>query len=201
VDRFCGTLIDWVVMGQRHNHYEAAFEEWVREARIPYVMVDEKRRALADGGSMKSLDFILSRPGRENLLVDVKGRKYPGSHRSDGGKWTNWAHQEDLHCMLEWEQLFGSGFRALLVFAYEVLHPEKYPELEPYFAFRNRYYSFFGVWADDYRARDRLISPSWETVGLTADEYRAVRFPLHELLTPPESLEESGALSGAAGRH
>lgn len=173
-------------MGQRHNHYEAAFEAWVRAARVPYVMVDEKRRALKNSGSMKSLDFIVSPPHHENLLVDVKGRKYPRSHRPDGGKWTNWAHEEDLHYMREWEELFGEGFRALLVFAYEAVLPEKYPELEPYFAFRNRYYSFFGVWADDYRARDRLISPSWETVGLTAAEYRDVRFPLHELIAPTE---------------
>jgi hypothetical protein len=46
-------------MANRDNHYEAAFEAYLRVRGVPYVAVDEARRSLmADGESIKSLDFI-----------------------------------------------------------------------------------------------------------------------------------------------
>ena len=45
----------------RDNHYEAAFEEYLRSKQVPYVAVDEARRSLAgDGQSIKNLDFMRS---------------------------------------------------------------------------------------------------------------------------------------------
>ena len=70
-------------MANRDNHYEAAFEEYLRSRGVPYVAVDEaKRSVLSDGASIKSLDFIVSSPGLASgcpisWLVDVKGRKFP----------------------------------------------------------------------------------------------------------------------------
>jgi hypothetical protein len=50
-------------MANRDNHYEAAFEEYLRSRGVPYVAVDEARRSLlSDGASIKSLDFIVSVP-------------------------------------------------------------------------------------------------------------------------------------------
>ena len=49
-------------MANRDNHYEAAFEEFLRGRGMPYIAVDEaKRSLLGDGASIKSLDFIVSR--------------------------------------------------------------------------------------------------------------------------------------------
>ena len=45
---------------KRHNHYEAAFEDYLRSEKIPYIAVNEQRRAIAAQGSLKNLDFILS---------------------------------------------------------------------------------------------------------------------------------------------
>src|SRR5688572_2898382 len=64
-------------MANRDNHYEAAFEAYLRDRRLPYVAVDEGRRALAADESLKSLDFIVSPPGARSWLVDVKGRRFP----------------------------------------------------------------------------------------------------------------------------
>ncbi len=171
-------------MGQRHNHYEAAFEAWLRAARLPYVFVDETRRSLLPSRSLKSLDFIVSLPQGERLLIDVKGRRYPVSHRESGQKWTNWTPQEDLRDIAAWEHIFGPGFRGLLAFAYDASNPAEYPELEPYFEFRRRYYAFYGVWVDEYRAAARVRSPQWETVDLPARVFRDLRFPLGRLLSP-----------------
>ena len=46
-------------VANRDNHYEAAFEEYLRSRGVPYVAVDEaKRSVLSDGASIKSLDFM-----------------------------------------------------------------------------------------------------------------------------------------------
>jgi hypothetical protein len=42
-------------MANRDNHYEAAFEEYLRSKQVPYVAVDEARRSLlGDGQSIKN---------------------------------------------------------------------------------------------------------------------------------------------------
>ncbi|MEN6495460.1 MAG: HYExAFE family protein, partial [Thermoguttaceae bacterium] len=67
-------------MANRDNHYEAAFEAYLRSRGLPYVAVDEaKRSVLGDGESIKNLDFIVSTPGTATWLVDVKGRRFPSA--------------------------------------------------------------------------------------------------------------------------
>lgn len=79
-------------MAQRRHHYEKAFEDYLRLRRIPYVAVDEAKKALVPEGtalaiadphsdgvsgahhSIKSFDFVLYGHG-SNLLVEVKGRR------------------------------------------------------------------------------------------------------------------------------
>ena len=55
-------------MALRHNHYDAAFEGYLRARRIPYVSVDETRRSLLEQVSLKSMDFIVHSLAGENLL-------------------------------------------------------------------------------------------------------------------------------------
>ena len=64
-------------MADRENHYELAFEEFLRSRRVAYVAVDEAKRAVLADGSVKSLDFIVSSSNGRSWLVDVKGRLFP----------------------------------------------------------------------------------------------------------------------------
>jgi hypothetical protein len=45
--------------------------------------VDETHRAMLDDAPVKSLDFIVHGPGGVRLLVDVKGRRFPGGASDD----------------------------------------------------------------------------------------------------------------------
>ena len=81
-------------MANRDNHYEAAFEEYLREQRVPYVAVDEAKRSRWAEGSIKSLDFIVSPPGGASWLVDVKGRRFPSGEQKQ--YWKNWSTRDDL---------------------------------------------------------------------------------------------------------
>ncbi len=81
-------------MAQRRHHYEHAFESYLRDRRVPYVAVDEARKALIPEGesmrvaghtqaepkgeareaALKSFDFVIYGQGT-NFLIEVKGRR------------------------------------------------------------------------------------------------------------------------------
>ena len=137
-------------VANRDNHYEAAFEEYLRGRGVPYVAVDEaKRSVLSDGGSIKSLDFIVSTPGPVTWLVDVKGRRFP-SGDIQKQYWKNWSTRDDLRSLAQWERLFGENFCGLFVFAYNVLGHRAPLPAEQLFEFRGQLYGFVAVRLSDY---------------------------------------------------
>jgi hypothetical protein len=168
----------------RSNHYDVAFEAYLRACRTAYVAVDERRRSVLERTSLKSLDFLVYTPDQGTWLVDVKGRQFAAG--GPGRRWENWATHEDLSGMAAWQELFGGQSRGLLVFAYDLGENavEVLPELGVPFVHRGRQYAFFGVWADSYRDWMRVRSPRWETVWLPSPLYRELRFPLSRHLVP-----------------
>lgn len=173
-------------MAKRTNHYDVAFEEYLRGTCTPYVAVDEHRRALLVDASLKSMDFIVNSRKFQNILVDVKGRRFPSGSDATGTtaghKWENWATEDDITSLLRWQEVFGNGFRSMLVFAYEIIDVRFAAELGRSFAHRGRLYSFFGVWVDQYHTAMHARSPSWETVSLPSRNYRDLRIPVAEIL-------------------
>lgn len=157
-----------------HVHYEAAFETFLRERQVPYVAVDEAKRAIFRDAKLKSFDFIVYSANDTNWLVDVKGRRW--APRGAGGRqWENWVTQVDLDGLVQWQDVFGAGFRGLLVFAY-LIDGEAAPPAEIVFATAQQRYVFTGVPIDDYRQYARLRSPKWGTVNMpTRDFARFVR--------------------------
>ena len=169
-------------MALRGNHYDAAFEGFLRARRTPYVAVDEQRRALLEQNSLKSMDFIVYSQRSPNLLVDVKGRRFPSGGPEAGHKWENWATAEDIPALLQWQSVFGGDFRALLVFAYHIVDASSRDGFEDLFDFRDKTYAFFGVWADQYGDRMQPRSASWQTVSVPSREFRELRLPIREFL-------------------
>lgn len=169
-------------MANRDNHYEAAFEEFLRRSGVPYVAVDEAKRSLmSDGASIKSLDFIVSAPRQTTWLVDVKGRRFP-SGDVQKQYWKNWSTRDDLRSLAQWESLFGQNFRGLFVFAYDVLGDRAPLPAEELFEFRGSLYGFIAVPLLDYAGHARPISPKWDTWAMPATEFRRFARPLAELL-------------------
>lgn len=166
------------IMAIRGNHYDAAFEGFLRSRRTPYVAVDEQRRALLEQQSLKSMDFIVYSSRTPNLLVDVKGRKFPSGGPEGSHKWENWATAEDIPCLLRWQDVFGKDFRAVLVFAYHIVQSDARSEFEELFEFRDRTYAFFGVWAEDYQREMQTRSASWQTVSVRSGPFREMRQPI-----------------------
>ena len=187
----------------RQNHYEAAFEAFLRSRRMPYVAVDESKKALFAGSKLKSFDFVVYSRGGANLLVDVKGRKATG----DAAPTQTWATRRDVEDLGEWERIFGDGFRAVLAFAFEVD-----PVLAPppgHFVHRRgggydagkvdpgdalggdvataanaveRHYLLLGVGLADFRNAMTRRSVKWDTVAMPAADFRSLARPMEAWL-------------------
>src|SRR5262245_40891514 len=100
----------------RSNHYEAAFEAYLQWHRICYVAVDESRRAMLDDRRIKSLDFIVYGAYGARLLVDVKGRRFPGgTPERPRAVWESWSTEDDIDGLVRWTAMSGAGYRGLLV--------------------------------------------------------------------------------------
>jgi hypothetical protein len=167
-------------MANRENHYEAAFEEYLRERCVPYVAVDEAKRSRWADGSIKSLDFIVSPGDRGSWLVDVKGRRFPSGEQKQ--YWKNWSTRDDLVSMSQWERLFGERFGGLFVFAYNVVG-DRAPLPEPdLFEFRGGLYGFVAIRLSEYALHARPISPSWDTWAMPTGRFRELAAPLADFL-------------------
>jgi hypothetical protein len=171
-------------MANRDNHYEAAFEAYLRRERLPYIAVDEARRSLVPDGSLKSLDFIVSPPGGVSWLVDVKGRRFPSGDEHQQ-YWKNWSTRDDLRSLAAWERHFGSGFCPVLVFAYHLVGSRSPLPPEQLFEFRGEYYGFVAVRLADFVPHARPLSQSWDTVAMPVGQFRRAARPLHQLLQTP----------------
>jgi hypothetical protein len=164
----------------RENHYEAAFEEYLRTRQVPYVAVDESKRSLMAEASIKSLDFIVSGPEGCSWLIDVKGRRFPGGAQKQ--YWKNWSTRDDLVSMAHWERLFGARFQGLFVFAYDILGDRAPVGREQLFEFRDNFYGFVGVRLLHYAYYAKQISPRWDTVAMPAERFRELAEPLERFL-------------------
>jgi hypothetical protein len=174
-------------MAHRDNHYEAAFEEYLRARLVPYVAVDEAKRSLWSSGSIKSLDFIVSPPGGDSWLVDVKGRRFPSGEQKQ--YWKNWSTRDDLVSLAHWEQLFGTQFCGLFVFAYNVVGDRSPLPADELFGFRGGLYGFVGIRVRDYARHARPISPRWDTLAMPTSNFRELAAPIAWFLERPASLQ------------
>lgn len=181
---------------KRDNHYEVAFEAYLRHERLPYIAVDEARRSLVPDGSLKSLDFIVSPPGGPSWLVDVKGRRFPSGDEHQQ-YWKNWSTRDDLRSLSAWEQHFGREFCPLLVFAYQLVGTRSPLPTQQLFEFRGIHYGFVAVRLADYVPHARPLSESWDTVAMPVGLFRRAARPLGDLLRSPLPTTEATALTSS----
>ncbi|MHC5540289.1 HYExAFE family protein [Singulisphaera rosea] len=168
-------------MANRANHYEAAFETYVRSIRIPCVAVDEAKRPYFGEEGVKNPDFLLYPRCGPNLVVEVKGKR--GKNARGRRPWENWVTTDDLDGLACWQEMFGPGFRAILVFAYaEPILPFPLPRENGSFEFRGLEYRFWGVGLDDYIAHLRSRGPAWKAVAMARAAFRRRVRPLREWL-------------------
>lgn len=187
----------------RDNHYEAAFEAFLRGRGVAVVPIDEARRSYLDSAEVKSPDFIVVGPDDARLVVDVKGRKFPGGSEGKPRKtWENWSTREDIDGLGRWSARFGEGFRGVLAFVYHVLPSVALPADTPdAFAFRDAIYLMRGVLAADYAEHMRRRSPRWDTVHLSTETFRRLVKPFTWFLARSTTPHAAEVLEGNEPSH
>jgi hypothetical protein len=165
----------------RHIHYEAAFEDYLRSRGIPYVPVDETRKAIFSGARIKSFDFLIYPPGDKPWIVDVKGRKFPYITETKAKRyWENWVTDEDLESLTEWSAVFKEEFEARFVFAYLLSGPpDRWPSVPPH-GYLDDSYAFISVNLPDYAKHCRRRSGRWNTVSVPLARFREILGPIGE---------------------
>ncbi|MDO5565262.1 MAG: HYExAFE family protein [Planctomycetia bacterium] len=165
------------------NHYEAAFELFLRQWRVPYISNrQEHRNRFVDGTSLKNFDFVVTDSQKQNWIIDVKGRRFPGGLRH-GRYWKHWTTHDDLAGLLKWESFLGENFRGLFVFAYLIDTDRSPVPQDELFLWHKRLYAFIGIDLHDYIAEAKLISPRWNTYELPVRRFRSLARPFTQFLT------------------
>ena len=180
-------------MAQRRHHYEQAFEAFLRRRRIPYVAVDEARKALlpdgsglrfhlngegsGSGRSLKSFDFVIY-GGQANVLLEIKGRKIPRRSGSGRGRLESWVTLEDIESLRTWESLFGEGFEAAFAFVYWCDEQPTDALFQEVFEHRHRWYAIRAITLGNYVRSMRTRSQRWRTVHLPTAAFEALSQPL-----------------------
>ena len=173
-------------MANRRFHYDRAFEYYLRANTIPYIAVDEAKRALTGDRrsqtlptKLKSFDFVVYSDNGPNLLVDVKGRKHSGK---TGKSFQNWVTRDDVTSLTQWAEIFGEGFNPAFAFLFwcDTQPPDAlFHEVFPY---GDRWYAVLTVNLNDYKQHMRDRSAKWDTVSIPAKAFTNLSRPLVELL-------------------
>lgn len=214
-------------VAQRRHHYEKAFEDYLRTRRIPYVAVDEAKKALLPEGAVltpeaggeedpkaiKSFDFVLYGQG-SNLLVEVKGRRLAPAkrrkpregtsslleapRRPSRGRLDSWVTLDDIASLKRWESLFGAEFAAALVFVYWCDAQPPDALFEEIFENRGRWYAIRAVLLADYAGAMKTRSPRWRTVHVPGAIFDQISHPLAASDPALEGRGGAAQLVGAA---
>jgi hypothetical protein len=185
-----------MAMTKRDNHYEAAFEAYLRQRRVAYVGVDEQRRSHLGDGTLKNVDFLVSPADGATLLVDVKGRRFPSGQRHKQ-YWRNWTTWDDLRSLARWQDRLGDGSLALFGFVFHVVGERSPVPAGDLFVFRQQQYAILAVRVADYIRFARPLSAKWQTASIPAAVFRQAAIPFDDLL--PRSAAELAAVAAAVG--
>jgi len=166
------------------NHYERAFENWLRDHRVRYVRSDEHKRLGPPSGSVKNFDFLLYPRADRKVIVEVKGRTFTGASLADRTGLECWVTADDIESLQVWRQALGPDHEAVFVFAYRVARMDvDFDGYEALSVGADRYV-FFCIRLDDYVRHMKGRSPKWHTVTLCADDFRQWATDLASFLLP-----------------
>ena len=181
--------------------YERVFEAYLRRLKLPYVAVEQARRAMLPTGAklsctepssnstvrLKSFDFVVYGQ-RRNLLSEIKGRRLPARKPRKGqpaigssppaARLESWTTLDDVESLAAWQTLFGPDFEAHLVFIYRLDRDADPSGFSEWFEHESTRYVVLGVPLDDYRAEMKTRSPRWRTVDLPTRAMERLARPL-----------------------
>ncbi len=164
------------------NHYERAFEGWLKENGIGYLAVDQHKRAAFSKSKIKSFDFLFYSADMRAFIAEVKGRKFKGNNFMAFGNLPNWVTDDDITGLRNWIEIFAGQYSGLFVFAYELTNIDVETDGREIFEYRGKRYVFTAVMLADYLAGATVRSIKWKTLHLSAEYYKQCITDLDKLI-------------------
>jgi hypothetical protein len=186
------------------NDYERALKNWLIDNNIPFVFVDEhKKAAFSRSGSrlgtglsrsgVKSFDFLLHSCDGKVILAEVKGRTFRGNSLANLTSLECWVTIDDIEGLKNWRNVFGKDgctapirtfaeTSAAFIFVYKMEAIDVDFDGREIFEYDAKRYLFLCVKLDDYCLYMKQRSRKWRTVTLPADKFRQSVIELAELL-------------------
>ena len=164
------------------NHYEKAFESWLNDNGIQYLLVDQQKRTAFSKSKIKSFDFLFYTPDSKAYIAEVKGRKFSGKTFTAFGSLANWVTIDDVKGLENWVKIFGGNYSGLFIFVYNPENIDIDSDGREIYECRDKRYVFAAVTLDDYKKGAGIRSEKWETVHLSAEYYKNCAIRPEELI-------------------
>ncbi len=164
------------------NHYEKAFESWLKDNGVQYLAVDQQKRAAFSKSKIKSFDFLFYTPDSNAYIAEVKGRKFTSKTFTAFGSLPNWVTVDDVKGLENWVDIFGKRYQGLFIFVYNLENIDVDADGREIFEYRDKRYVFMAVTLDDYREGQTVRSKKWGTVHLSAEYYKNYAIRPDELI-------------------
>jgi len=164
------------------NHYERAFGNWLIDNRVPYITVDEQKRAAFGRSKIKSFDYLLYPPSQQTIVAEVKGRAFKGTTFAKLTGFDCWVTTDDIAGLAKWQRVFGPSHTFAFIFAYRIKNIDVDFDGRDVYEFEDNRYIFFCIKLDDYRKFMKSRSPKWKTVTLPAEKFRQCAVQMQNLL-------------------
>lgn len=174
-------------MAQRRHQYERAFESFLRNRRIPYVAVNEAKKAILpdrtalklttpdSSRTLKSFDFVIY-GSNTNLLIEIKGRRLAAAPARKP-RLESWVTLDDIESLKAWHTLFGPGYEPVFVFVYQCASQPPDGLFQEIYEHAGSWYMLRAVRVADYLKHMRTRSPRWRTVHLSTDVFEEISHP------------------------
>jgi hypothetical protein len=154
------------------DHYEKAFESWLKDNGIQYLAVDQQKRAAFSKSKIKSFDFLFYAPDSNAYIAEIKGRKFTSKTFTAFGSLPNWVTIDDVKGLESWTEIFGKNYQGLFIFVYNLENIDVDADGREIFEYRDKRYVFMAVMLDDYKNGVTIRSKKWATVHLSAEYYK-----------------------------
>jgi hypothetical protein len=165
------------------NHYEQAFQSWLKDSGIRYIVIDQQRRAAFARTRVKSFDMLIYPAATKDVLIaELKGKKFTGQTLAGLSGMQNWVTMEDIRGLKTWEEALGEGHKGVFVFVYELVQFDVDLDGREAFEFDGRRYVFFCVRLEDYLSWMTVRSTQWRTLFLPAKGFRNCCIDADEML-------------------
>jgi hypothetical protein len=164
------------------NHYEKAFESWLKDNGIQYLAVDQQKRTAFSRSKIKSFDFLFYTPDMRAFIAEVKGRKFSGKNFSAFGSLPNWVTDDDITGLENWIRIFSSQYHGLFVFAYDLENIDVETDGREIYEYLGKRYVFMAVRLADYLDGATVRSIKWKTLHLSAEYFKKCVLNIDELI-------------------